>query len=66
MTDSRARIAIYGSKDVAHSLSSFIRLGTQTLTPEGIKAFAELCVLMRMETVKQCPSFEDIMKILFG
>jgi ATP-dependent protease HslVU (ClpYQ) peptidase subunit len=66
VTDSRSRIAIYGSKDVVRSLANFIGFGTQSLTPEGMKAFAELCVLMRMEAVKQSVSFEDIKKVLFS
>src|SRR5580692_7326803 len=53
VTDSRSRIAIYGSKDVIHALSKFASLGTQTLTPEGQEAFIELCSLMRIEAAGQ-------------
>jgi hypothetical protein len=66
VTDSRSRIAIYGSEAVVRSLAKFVDLGTQSRTPEGMRAFAELCVLMRMEAVGQSAPFEDIMKVLFS
>jgi hypothetical protein len=66
VADSRSRIAIYGSPNVVCSLARFINLGTQTLSPEGAKSFAELCSLMRMESIKQQVSIEDIETVLFG
>jgi hypothetical protein len=53
VADSRARIAIYGGKDVAHSLSKFIALGAQTCNSEGMQAFADLCRSMRAETGRE-------------
>jgi hypothetical protein len=66
VTDSRSRIAIYGGKAVVHSLSRFITLGTQTLTPEGMQSFAELCMRMREETGREQAPFEDVSKLLFS
>jgi hypothetical protein len=66
VTDSRSGIAIYGGKEVVHALSRFISLGTQTLTLEGMQAFAELCMLMREETGKEQASFDDVSKVLFS
>lgn len=43
VTDSRSRIAIYGSPEVIRSLAQFTRCGTQTLNPEGMRLFAEMC-----------------------
>src|SRR5882724_6911447 len=53
VADSRARIAIYGGKDVVHSLSEFIALGAQTCNSQGMEAFAELCKSMRAETGRE-------------
>lgn len=66
VTDSRSRIAIYGGKDVVHSLATFVTLGTQTLSPEGMDGFTNLCVLMRRETGREKVQMEDIRKVLFG
>jgi hypothetical protein len=66
VTDARSRIAIYGGEDVVHALSKFISLGTQTLNPEGMKAFADLCAMMRAETGRESVSVEDITKVLFS
>jgi len=66
VTDSRSRIAIYGGTDVVHALSQFVGLGTQTLTPEGMRAFAGLCMLMRAEAGRKGAAAEDITRILFS
>jgi hypothetical protein len=66
VTDTRSRIGIYGSAAVVRELSKFISLGTQTLTPEGRQAFAELCTVMRAEAARERASFEDISRILFS
>lgn len=66
VTDSRSRIAIYGGKEVVHALSRFISFGTQSLTPEGRKAFAELCTLMRTEAGREPASVDDISTVLFS
>jgi hypothetical protein len=66
VTDSRSRIAIYGGKDVVSALSRFVAVGTQTLTPEGMKAFADLCRLMRAEAGRENASAEDITRVLFS
>jgi len=66
VADSRARIAIYGGRDVVSALSKFISLGTQTHTPEGMQAFANLCALMRAETGREHVAIEDITRILFS
>lgn len=66
VTDSRSRIAIYGGKNVVHAFSKFIGLGTQTHTPQGMQAFAELCMLMRAEAGMERASFEDISQVLFS
>lgn len=66
MTDSRARIAVYGDHEVVQALSKFISLGTQTRTVEGMKAYADLCSIMRRETGRKCTPSEDIMQVLFS
>jgi ATP-dependent protease HslVU (ClpYQ) peptidase subunit len=66
VTDSRSRIVIYGGKDVVRSLSQFVAVGTQTLTPEGMQAFADLCRLMRAEAGRENVAVEDIRRVLFG
>lgn len=65
VTDSRSRIAVYGSRDVLRSLARFIRLGTQTLTPEGAQAFAEMCALMRQEATGDRALVDDIKAVLY-
>jgi hypothetical protein len=66
VADSRARIAIYGGKEVVHSLSTFIALGAQTRNPGGMEAFAELCKSMREETGRERVPIEDTRRILFS
>ncbi len=66
VADSRSRIAIYGSPDVLRALSKFIRLGTQSIRPEGMQAFAELCSLMRREAIKHHASLDDVHTVLFS
>jgi len=66
VTDSRSRIAIYGGKDVVSAMSKFIATGTQTLTPEGMKAFAELCRSMRADTGREPVPIEDITRLLYS
>jgi ATP-dependent protease HslVU (ClpYQ) peptidase subunit len=66
VADSRARIAIYGGKDVVHSLSEFIALGAQTCNSDGMQAFANLCRSMRAETGRERVSIENIKRILFS
>jgi hypothetical protein len=66
VADSRARIAIYGGKDVVHSLSEFIALGAQTCNPQGMQAFAALCRSMRAETGREQVPIEDTRRILFS
>lgn len=66
VTDSRSRIVIYGSAAVVRALAQFTRRGTQTLTPEGMQAFAEMCSLMREEASQRGTPREDIETALFG
>jgi len=66
VTDSRSRITIYGGDKVVSALADFISRGTQTLTPQGMVAFARLCTAMRAEAGRKGASFEDISKILFS
>jgi hypothetical protein len=66
VADARARIAIYGGKDVVHSLSEFITLGAQTQNREGMQAFADLCRVMRAETGWGHAPVEEITKVLFS
>jgi hypothetical protein len=66
VTDARSRIAIYGSPGVIHALAQFIDLGTQTLSPEGQRAFAKLCSLMRDETMRQSTAIREIETVLFS
>ena len=66
VADARCRIAIYGGKSVAQSLSGFIANGAQTSNPKGMQAFAVLCQAMRAETGRESVSFEDINRILFS
>jgi hypothetical protein len=66
VADSRARIAIYGGKNVVHSISEFIALGGQTCNPEGMQAFSQLCMSMRAETGREHVCVEDITQVLFN
>jgi hypothetical protein len=66
IADSRARIAIYGGKNVVHSLSEFISLGAQTQNREGMEAFADLCMVMRAESGREQVPVKDISKVLFS
>jgi hypothetical protein len=66
VTDARARIVIYGGRNVVHALSQFVNVGMHTLSPEGQKQFAGLCALMRAETGKEQVSPQDIGTVLFG
>ncbi len=66
VTDSRSRIAIYGGHHVVAALSKFVSLGTQTLSPEGMQAFAELCRVMRDESGREHAAVEDIKRVLFS
>ena len=66
VTNSRARIAIYGGHEVVQALSKFAHLGVQTHTPEGMKAFGDLCSVMRAETGRRNTPSENIMLVLFG
>lgn len=66
VTDSRSRIVIYGSTPVIRALAQFVSLGTQTQEPNGMKAFAEMCALMRSDAAQQGASREDLERVLFG
>jgi hypothetical protein len=66
VADARARIAIYGGKNVVRSLSEFIALGAQTHNPQGMQAFAELCMAMRSEADMELTPFDDISRLLFS
>jgi len=66
VTDARSRIVVYGSVNVVRSLANFVSLGTQTLSPEGEQAFAELCALMRAEVAKGSPTVKDLGTVLFS
>lgn len=63
VTDSRSRIAIYGGRDVVYALSQFVSHGTQTLTPDGMRAFGRLCMLMRAEAGMERVSPDDITSV---
>lgn len=66
VADSRARIAIYGGRNVVHSLANFIAVGAQTCNREGMQAFAELCSMMRLETGREQVPAKDIDRLLFS
>jgi hypothetical protein len=66
VADSRARIAIYGGENVVCSLSKFIALGAQTQNPEGMQAFAELCMVMRADAGRKRVPFQEIWRLLFS
>jgi|GEM_PF-1239962 len=66
VTDARSRIAIYGSTTVIRAFAKFVEHGTQTIEPDGMRAFAELCSLMRAEATKGGTPPEDIERVLFG
>ena len=65
VTDARSRIAIYGSEEVVRSFSHFTRVGTQSRTDEGMKAFAALCAMMRSEAGQEGASADDIKAVLY-
>ena len=50
VADAKARIAIYGSKEVVQSLSTFMDGGAVLDTGERLRSFAEMCQLMRNES----------------
>ena len=49
VADAKARIAIYGSRRVVRSLSTFMDGGAVLDTSERQRSFAEMCQLMRNE-----------------
>ena len=64
LTDAKARIVVYGSKDVAVALAEFQRQGARLHT-EGIRSFIRLCERMRAEQKADPLSEHDISTILF-
>lgn len=65
VASAKARIAIYGGKNVVRALSTFLNGGAVLNTSERLHKFAELCELMRKESNSQKATFEDIHKLLF-
>ncbi len=67
VADAKARIAIYGSREVVRSLSAFMDGGAVLNTSERLRSFAEICRLMRDEGSPrtQRVSFDDVHKLLF-
>jgi len=51
VTDAKARIAIYGSPEVAEALGIFFRDHAQLITPEAMSCFIGAMDLMRNQTV---------------
>jgi len=64
LTDAKARIVVYGSRDVVLALSEFQRQGARLHT-EGIRSFITLCQRMRAEQKAKPVSEYDISTILF-
>lgn len=66
VSDSRSRIVVYGSAPVVSSVAKFTLRGTETVTPEGKEAFAEMCSIMRAESAGQSAPIADVKATLFG
>ena len=64
LTDAKARIVVYGSREVVVALAEFQRQGAR-LHAEGIVSFITLCQRMRAEQKTAAISAHDISTILF-
>ena len=68
LTDAKARIAIYGSKEVIKTIASFWRAGARIETPEQSQLFVAICQAMRKDSLpknQEVPD-KDISQLLFG
>jgi hypothetical protein len=66
ITDSKARICLYGSTKVTAALGSFERLGAQLKSEKQIAAFIELVASMRSDSgTKGRAKIDDLKGILF-
>jgi hypothetical protein len=68
LSDSRARISIYGSARVVKALAEFINKYNENYSDEGMKAFARLIQIMREESFsrRDFVEIEEIEEILHG
>jgi flagellar motor component MotA len=53
LADSKARVAIYGSKSVIESIANFFSRYGEITSPESITSFIEIIQKMRSETLKK-------------
>ncbi len=51
LADAKARISIYGSKEVIESIANFCRGGASLDTPGGRESFISICQTMRKEAL---------------
>ncbi len=67
LTDARARITIYGNKEVVHAVAEFFRAGGRLDTKEQMQLYLVICEEMRRQGMpKDSAATRDIAQLLFG
>jgi hypothetical protein len=68
LADAKARITIYGSKEIVAAIANFFRKGEGKLqTPEQRKLYLAICEQMRQEGLpNEVAKQADIAQLLFG
>jgi len=68
LTDTKARICVYGGKEVIEKIAKFDRVGARTNTSEGINAFIDIIQAMRKDSLPKEQSIPNraVYQILFG
>jgi predicted ATP-grasp superfamily ATP-dependent carboligase len=68
LADARARIAVYGSKEVIEGIAAFYRTHGLLATPEAMSSFVEVIQKMRKQAVDKDESISDkeLSQLLFG
>ena len=68
LTDAKARITIYGSKQVIERIANFWRSGARTDNQDGMTLFVDVCQMMRKESLPKGQRVLDkeVSQLLFG
>ena len=61
LADAKARISIYGSKEVIESIANFWRDGAILDTPERRRAFISICQTIRKEAKETLPKDQNVL-----
>ena len=67
LANAKARVTIYGSKEVIQTIASFGRGGADIGSPEGMRSFVGICQAMRKDSLpkKQSVLNKEISQLLF-